>query len=87
MFDNTSYNGCFDLRIDEQDDSIDVFKGVPSFVNFNNVGESYTPYVSFVLKLFPEHIKSFNMVRFFTILSLVHHFQKSIDLKLSILHY
>ena len=87
MFDNTFYNGGFDLTMDEQDDFIDVLKGVSSFANFNNVGESYTPYVPFVLKLFPEHIKSFNMVIFFTILSLVHHFQKSFDLTLSILHY
>ena len=36
------YNGGFDLKIDEQDDFIDVLKGVPSFVNFNNVGEPYT---------------------------------------------
>ena len=69
MFDDTFYNGGFDLTMDEQDDFIDVLKGVPSFVIFNNVGESYTPYVPFVLKLFPGHIKDYSMVRFFTILS------------------
>ena len=87
MFDNTFYNGGFDLTIDEQDDFIDILQGVPSFVNFNNIGESYTPYVPFVPKLRSDHIKSFNMVRFFTILSLVHHFQEYFDLTLSILHY
>ena len=68
------YNGGFDLTMDKQDDFIDVLKGVPSFANFCNVGESYTPYVPFVVQLFPGHVKDFNMVRFFTILSLVHHF-------------
>ena len=87
MFDTNFYDRGFDLTMDEQDDFIDVLKGVPSFVNFNNVGESYTPYVSFVLTLFPKHIKSFNMVRFFTILSLLHHLQKTFDITLSILHY
>ena len=87
MFDTTFYNGGFDLTMDEQDDFIDFLKGVPSFVNFNNVGESYTPYVPFVLKLRPEHIKSFNMVRVFTIMSLGHHFQKSFDIRLTVLHY
>ena len=86
MFDNTFHNGGFDLTLDEQDDFIDVLKGVPSFANYYNAGESYTPYVPFVLKLFLGHIKDFSMVRFFTILSLVH-FQKSFDLTLSILHY
>ena len=86
MFDNTFYNGGFDLTMDEQNDFIDVLKGVPCFVDFFNAGESYTPYVPFVLELFPEHIKSVSMVRFFTILSLLH-FQKSFDLTLSILHY
>ena len=56
MFDNTFYNGGFDLTMDEHDDFIDVLKGVPSFANFYNAGESYTPYVPFVLELFPEHI-------------------------------
>jgi len=56
MFDNTFYNGGFDLTMDEQDDFIDVLKGVPSFANFYNAGESYTPYVPFVLQLFPKHI-------------------------------
>ena len=87
MFDNTFYNGGFDLTLDEQDDFIDVLKSLPMAADFYNAGESYTPYVPFVLKLFPGHIKSFSMVRFFTILSLVHHFQKSFDLTLSILYY
>ena len=66
---------------------IDILEGVPLFVNFNNIGESYTPYVQFVLKLRLNHIIFCNMVIFFTILSLVRHFQKSIDLTLSKLHY
>ena len=53
----------------EQDDFIDVLRGVPSFVNSNNVGRPYTSYVPFVLKLLPGHIKDYNMIRFFTILS------------------
>ena len=73
--------------MDEQDDFIDVLKVVPSFANFYNAGESYTPYVPLVLELFLEHIKCVSMVRFFTILSLLHHFQKSFDLTLSIHHY
>ena len=72
MFDNTFYNGGFVLTMDEQNDFIDVLKGVPSFANFYNAGESYTPYVPFVLELFPKHIKSVSMVGFFTILSLLH---------------
>ena len=87
MFDNAFYNGGFDLTLDEQDEFIDVLKGVPQFVNFYNAGESYTPYVPLVLQLFPGHVKDFSMVRFFTILSLVHHFQKSFDLRLTIPHY
>ena len=73
--------------MDEQDDFIDVLKSLPMAADFHNVGASYTPYVPFVLRLFPEHIRDISMVRFFTILSLVHHFQKSFDLTLSILHY
>ena len=87
MFDNTFYDGGFDLTMDEQDNFIHILEGVPLFVNSNNIGESYTPYVPFVLKLRSNHIIFFNMVRFFTILSLIHHFQKSFDLTLSILHY
>ena len=87
MFDNTFYNGGLDLTMDEQDDFIDALKSLPMAANQYNAGASYTPYVPFVLQLFPEHIIFFNMVRFFTILSLVHHFQKSFDLTLSILHY
>ena len=88
MFDNAFYKGGFDLTMYEQDEYIEVLKDVAGFANFYDVGESYTPYVSFVLKLFPGHIKYFSMVRFFTILSLVHHFQKSFDLRLiTIPHY
>ena len=87
MFDNTFYNGGFGLTMDEQDDFIDVLKVLPMAADFYNAGESYTPYVPFVLKLFPGHVKDFSMVRFFTILSLVHHFQKSFDLRLTIPHY
>ena len=87
MFDNTFYNGGFDLTLDEQDNFIEVLKSLPMAADFYNAGASYTPYVPFVLKLRSDHIKSFNMVRFFTIPSLVHHFQKSFDLTLSILHY
>ena len=53
MFDNTFYNGGFELTMDEKNDFINVLKGVPSFANFYNAGESYTPYVPFVLELFP----------------------------------
>ena len=87
IFDNTFYNGGFDLTMDEQDEYIKVLKGVAGFADFYDAGESYTPYVPFVVQLFSGHVKDFNMVRFFTILSLVHHFQKSFDLTLSILHY
>ena len=70
MFDNTFHNGGFGLTIDEQDDFINVLKGVPSFVNLNNIGKPYTPYVPFVVKLFSEHVKDNNIiVSFFTILS------------------
>ena len=74
MFDNTFNNGGFDLTLDEQDDFIDVLKSLPMVAEFYNAGASYTPYVSFVLQLFPKHIKKFSMVRFFTILSLVYPF-------------
>ena len=87
MFDNAFYNGGFDLTMYEQDEYIEVLKGVPGFVDFYNAGESYTPYVPFVVELFPGYVKDLNMVRFFTILSLVHHFQKSFDLRLTVLHY
>ena len=78
MFDNTFYNGGFDLKMDEQDDFIDVLKSLPMAAEFYNASASYTPYVTFVLQLFLEHICDISMVRFFTILSLVHHFQKCI---------
>jgi hypothetical protein len=49
----------------EQDDFIGFLRDVPSYVNSNNVGQPYTSYVPFVLKLFPGHIKDYNMVSFF----------------------
>ena len=64
MFHNTFYNGGFDLTMDEQDDFIDVLKGVSGFADFYNAGESYTPYVPFVLQLFPGHILDISMVSF-----------------------
>ena len=87
MFDSAFCNRGFDLTMDEQDDFIDVLKGLPMAADFYNADESYTPYVPFVVKLFSGHVKDFFLVRFFTILSLVHHFQKSFDLTISILHY
>ena len=51
--------------MDEQDDFIDVLKGLPMAANFYNAGGSYTPYVPFVLQLFPGHIRDISMVRFF----------------------
>ena len=40
MFDNAFYNGGFDLTMDEQDELIDVLKGVASFADFYDAGES-----------------------------------------------
>jgi len=65
MFDNAFYNGGFDLTMYEQDEYIEVLKGVPGFVDFYDAGESYTPYVPFVVELFPGYVKDSNMVRFF----------------------
>ena len=64
MFENTFYNGGLDLTLDEQDDFIDVLKGLPMVADFYNAGESYTPYVPFVLQLFPGHIRDISMVSF-----------------------
>ena len=71
----------------EQDDFIGVLRDVPSYVNSNNVGQPYTSYVPFVLKLLPRHIKDYNMVRFFYYFVTLVHFQKSFDLTLSIMYY
>ena len=87
MFDNAFYNGGFDLTMDEQDEYIEVLKDVAGFADFFYAGESYRPYVPFVVKLLLGYVTKFIMVRFFTILSLVHHFQKSIDLRITIPHY
>jgi len=83
MFENAFYNGGVEeLTKDEQDEYIDFLKDVTSFAR-----ESYTPYVTFVVELFPGYVSNHIMVRFFTILSLLHHFQKSFDLRLTIPHY
>ena len=87
MFDNAFYNGGFDLTMYEQDEYIEVLKYVTSFANFYDAGESYTPYVPFVLELLPVYVSNHIMVSFFTVLSLLHHFQKSFDLRLTIPHY
>ena len=75
------------LSMDEQDEYIDVLKNVAGCADFHDTGESYTPYVPFVLELFPGYVSNYIMVRFFIILSLLHHFQKSFDLRLIIPHY
>ena len=87
MFDNAFYNGGFDIKMDEQSEYIEVLKDLADFVNFYDAGQSYTTYVPFVVELFPGYVKNPNMVIFFTILSLVHNFQKSFDLRLTIPHY
>ena len=69
LFDAAFYNGGFNLTRPEQDDFIGFLRDVPTYVNSNNVGQPYTSYVLFVLKLFPGHIKDYNMVIFFAILS------------------
>ena len=87
MFDNSFYNGGFELTMDEQAEYIEVLKDVTGFPNFFYAGESYTPYVPFVVELLPGYVSNYIMVRFFTVLSLLHHFQKSFDLRLIIPHY
>ena len=83
MLDNAFYNGGVEeLTMDEQDEYIDFLKDVTGFAR-----ESYTPYVLFVVELFPGYVSNHIMVRFFTVLSLLHHFQKSFDLRLTIPHY
>ena len=73
--------------MDEQDEYIKVLKDVAGFADFYDAGESYRPYVIFVAELLPVYVTKPIMVRFFTILSLVHHFQKSFDLRLTISYY
>ena len=83
MFDNAFYNGGVEeLTMDEQDEYISFLKDVTGFAS-----ESYTPYAPFVLELLPVYVSKDIMVRFFTVLSLLHHFQKSFDLRLIIPHY
>ena len=83
MFDNAFYNGGVEeLTMDEQDEYIDFLKNLIVFAR-----ESYTPYVLFVVELFPGYVSNHIMVRFFTEKSLLHHFQKSFDLRLTIPHY
>ena len=83
MFDNAFYNGGVgELTMDEQDEYISFLKDVTGFGS-----ESYTPYVPFVLELLPEYVSRDIMVIFFTVLSLLHHFQKFFDLRLTIPHY
>ena len=48
----------------EQDDFIGFLRDVPSYVDSNNVGQPYISYVSYVLELFPGHIKDYKMVSF-----------------------
>ena len=86
MFDNAFYNGGFDLTMDEQDEYIDVLTNVAGCADFHDASESYTPYVPFVLELFPGYVSNYIMMSFFTILSLLHHFQKYFDLRLTISH-
>ena len=64
MFDNAFYNGGFDLTMMEQDEFIEVLTGVAGFAYIYDAGESYTPYVPFVVQMFQGHVKDFNMVRF-----------------------
>ena len=71
MFDNAFYNGGYEeLTMDEQTEYIEVLKDVTGFANFFYADESYTPYVPFVVKLFPGYVSNYIMVRFFTVLSL-----------------
>src|SRR3954470_20048369 len=74
LFDSAFYNGGFNLTMPKQDDFIGFLRDVPSYVNSNNVGQPYTSYVPFVLKLFLGHIKDYNMVSFFCyFVTLVHY--------------
>ena len=83
IFDNAFYNGGVEeLTMDEQDDYISFLEDVTGFAS-----KSYTPYVPFVLELLPVYVSNYIMVRFFTVLSLLHHFQKSFALRLTIPHY
>jgi hypothetical protein len=84
MFDMAFYNRGVDQELtwDEQDEYIDFLRNVNGFAR-----ESYTPYVPFVVELLPGYVSNYIMVRFFTVLSLLHHFQKSFDLRLIIPHY
>ena len=75
MFDNAFYNGGYEeLTMDEQAEYIEVLQDVTGFANFYDAGKSYTPYVLFVLQLFPGYVSNYIMVRFFTILSLSSYF-------------
>ena len=66
MFDAALYYGGFNLTMPEQDDFIGFLRDVPSYVDSNrNVGQPYTSYVPYVLKLFPTHIKDSKMVSSF----------------------
>ena len=83
MVDNAFYNGGVEeLTMDEQDEYISFLEDVTGFAS-----KSYTPYVLFVLELLPVYVSNYIMVRFFTVLSLLHHFQKSFALRLTIPHY
>ena len=82
IFDNAFYNGGVEeLTMDEKYEYIYFLEDVTGFAS-----ESYTPYVPFVLELLPIYVSNYIMVRFFTVLSLLHHFQKSFDLRLTIPH-
>ena len=88
MFDKAFYNGGFEeLTMDEQAEYIEVLKDVTGFANFFDACESYNPYVPFVVEFFPGYVSNYIMVRFFTVVSLLHNFQKSFDLRLTIPHY
>ena len=84
MFDMAFYNHRVDQELtwDEQDEYIDFLRNVNGFAR-----ESYTPYVPLFVELLPGYVSNYIMVRFFTVLSLLHHFQKSFDLRLIIPHY
>ena len=71
MFDMAFYNRGIDQELtwDEQDEYIDFLRNVNGFAR-----ESYTPYVPFVVELFPGYVSNYIMVRFFTVLSLASYF-------------
>ena len=71
MFDMAFYNRRVDQELtwDEKDEYIDFLRNVNGFAR-----EYYTPYVPFVVELFPGYVSNYIMVRFFTVLSLASYF-------------